>query len=93
MAKSNKFKKGDLVSGNRFNGEPFIGIYEYEYDCGDHCVSNTTIKFCVHKNKIKKATPEEEELIKETIIKPLREMKKQKELEKLASEDIEEIEN
>ena len=93
MTKLNKFKKDEMVSAKKFNGEEFLGLYEHEYDCGDHCVSNTTIKFCVHKNKIKKATPEEEEIIKETIIKPMRNAKKQKELETVATENIEEIEN
>jgi hypothetical protein len=81
MSKKNRFKKGDFVSGFRFNGEKFVGVYEHEYDCGDHCVSNASIKFCVKSNKIRKATPEEEEEIKETIIKPLREARKKKELE------------
>ena len=38
MAKTNRFASGDLVSGKKLNGEHFIGVYEHEYDCGDHAV-------------------------------------------------------
>ena len=38
MAKTNHFSHGDCVSGKKLNGEHFIGVYEHEYDCGDHAV-------------------------------------------------------
>lgn len=76
MSKLNKFKKGELVSAKKLNGEKILGIYQYEYDCGDHCISIGTKKYCVQKNPVKKATEEEEKIIQETIIKPMREAKK-----------------
>ena len=95
MGKSNKFKKGDMVNAKKVNGEHFLGIYEYEYDCGDHCVFDGNKKFCVNHNAVKKASTEEEEIIKENIIKPMREEKKKKlteqqELEDFATEPTEE---
>ena len=92
MAKSNKFKKGEMVSAKKLNGEEFLGIYEHGYDCGDHCVFDGEKKFCVKHNTVKKATPEEEEVIKETIIKPMREEKKRKALEELKKKQEEELE-
>lgn len=92
MAKSNKFKKGEMVSAKKLNGEEFLGIYEHEYDCGDHCIFDGAKKFCVKHNTVKKATPEEEEIIKETIIKPMREEKKRKALEELKKKQEEELE-
>lgn len=86
MTKLNKFKKDEMVSAKKFNGEEFLGLYELEYDCGDHCIFDGAKKFCVKHNAVKKATPEEEEIIKETIIKPMREEKKRKALEELKKE-------
>ena len=89
MAKSNRFSSGDLVSGKKWNGEHFIGVYEHEYDCGDHCVFDGEKKYCVKHNSVKKATHEEEETIKETIIKPMREEKKRKALEAQKQQELE----
>ena len=78
MSKINSLKKGDMVSAKKFSGEEFLGLYEHGYDCGDHCIFDGVKKYCVKHNTVKKATPEQEEIIKETIIKPLREEKKRK---------------
>lgn len=87
MAKSNKFKKGDLVSAKKLNGENFLGIYDHEYDCGEHCIQTLDKKFCVKHNTVKLATEEEQNVIKETIIKPMREANKKKALEKVQEEE------
>lgn len=89
MSKLNKFKKGELVSAKKLNGETILGIYEHEYDCGDHCVSTGDKKFCVSEKSVKKATDEEEKIIQETIIKPMREAKKKlaEELKKSQEEE------
>jgi hypothetical protein len=92
MSKTNKFKKGEMISAKKFSGESFLGIYELEYDCGDHCIFDGNKKFCVKHNTVKKATPEEENIIKETIIKPMREEKKRKALEELKKKQEEELE-
>ena len=87
MAKSNKFKKGDLVSAKKLNGESFLGVYDHEYDCGDHCIHTLDKRYCVKHNAVKLATEEEEAIIKETIIKPMREANKKKAQEKAQEEE------
>ena len=87
MTKNNDFKKGDMVSTKKLTGETFLGIYEHGYDCGDHCVFDGKKKYCV--KHVKKATPEEEEIIKETIIKPMREEKKRQAMEAKKQEELE----
>ena len=52
MAKTNRFASGDLVSGKKWNGEHFIGVYEHEYDCGDHAVFDGEKHFCINKNEV-----------------------------------------
>ena len=89
MSKINTFKKGDMVSAKKLSGEEFLGIYEHGYDCGDHCIFDGSKKYCVKHNTVKKATPEQEEIIKETIIKPLREEKKRKALEAQKQQELE----
>lgn len=89
MGKINKFNRGEMVRAKKLNGEEFLGLYEHGYDCGEHCVFDGTKKYCVKNNAVKKATPEEEEIIKETIIKPMREEKKQKALEAQQQEELE----
>lgn len=76
MAKTYKFSKGDLVSGKKWNGEHFIGVYQYEYDCGDHCIFDGNKQYCIHKKDCHTANEEEQELIKENIVKPMREKAK-----------------
>ena len=76
MAKTNHFNNGDFVSGKKFNGEHFVGIYEHEYDSGDHCIFDGQKKFCIHKKDCKLANDEEVEYIKENILKPLKEAEK-----------------
>ena len=88
MGKSNKFNKGDLVSAKKLNGEAFLGIYDHMYDCGDHCIQTLGKKYCVKHNAVKAATDEEETIIKETIIKPMREANKKKALEKAQEEEV-----
>ena len=89
MSKINSFKKGDMVSAKKLSGEEFLGLYEHGYDCGDHCIFDGSKKYCVKHNTVKKATPEQEEIIKETIIKPLREEKKRKALEAQKQQELE----
>jgi hypothetical protein len=69
MAKTNRFASGDLVSGKKWNGEHFIGVYEHEYDCGDHAVFDGEKHLCVHKKDCHLANEEEAKVIKETIVK------------------------
>jgi len=37
MAKT-EFSKGDCVKGKKWSGSEIIGVYEYTYDDGSHCV-------------------------------------------------------
>jgi len=76
MAKTNRFANGDLVSGKKLNGEHFIGVYEHEYDCGDHLVFDGEKRFCVHKKDCHIANEEEAKVIKETIVKAMKEAEK-----------------
>lgn len=72
-----KFKTGDFVSGKKVSGEPFVGIYVHPYDCGDHLVDCGTGNFCISKNDCQEASEDEVEKIKETIIKPRKELEKE----------------
>ena len=76
MAKTNRFNQGDLVSGKKWNGEDFIGVYEREYDCGDHAVFDGEKHFCVHKRDCHLANEEETKEIMEKIVKPMKEANK-----------------
>ena len=76
MAKTNRFASGDLVSGKKWNGEHFIGVYEHEYDCGDHLVFDGEKHFCVHKKDCHLANEEEAKVIKETIVKAMKDSSK-----------------
>jgi hypothetical protein len=76
MAKTNRFASGDLVSGKKWNGEHFIGVYEHEYDCGDHCIFDGTKHYCIHKKDCHHANEEEEKVIRETILKAMKEAEK-----------------
>jgi hypothetical protein len=76
MAKTNRFASGDLVSGKKWNGEHFIGVYEHEYDCGDHAVFDGEKHFCINKNDCHPANEEEAKVIKETIVKAMKDADK-----------------
>ena len=76
MAKTNRFNQGDLVSGKKWNGEHFIGVYEHEYDCGDHAVFDGEKHFCIHKRDCHLANEEEAKEIREKIVKPMKETNK-----------------
>jgi hypothetical protein len=76
MAKTNRFVHGDCVSGKKWNGEHFIGVYEHEYDCGDHCIFDGTKHYCIHKRDCHHANEEEEKVIRETILKAMKEADK-----------------
>lgn len=65
MAKTNRFNQGDLVSGKKWNGEHFIGVYEHEYDCGDHSVFDGEKHLCIHKRDCHLANEEEAKEIRE----------------------------
>ena len=77
MAKKNRFAQGDMVSGKRFNGDHFIGVYVHEYDCGDHLVTDGEKEFCVYAKDCHHAKKEEEKDIQE-IIKTMKEKAKAK---------------
>ena len=66
---SKHFKKGDMVSGTKWNGEPFVGIYELTYDCGEHCIFDGKTYYSIHLEECKNANAEEKEIIRKTIIK------------------------
>lgn len=72
MAKTNRFNQGDLVSGKKWNGEHFIGVYEHEYDCGDHAVFDGEKHLCIHKRDCHLANEEEAKEIREKIVKPMK---------------------
>ena len=72
MAKTNRFNQGDLVSGKKWNGEHFIGVYEHEYDCGEHAVFDGKKHFCIHKRDCHIANEEEAKEIREKIVKPMK---------------------
>ena len=76
MAKTNRFSSGDLVSGKKCNGEHFIGVYVHEYDCGDHAVFDGEKHFCVRKKDCHLANEEEAKVIKETIVKAMKDASK-----------------
>ena len=97
MAKTNRFASGDLVSGKKWNGEHFIGVYEHEYDCGDHLVFDGEKHFCINKNDCHPANEEEAKVIKETIVKAMKDAdkaSKKKEVEEeleLSEDELEEM--
>jgi hypothetical protein len=98
MARSNRFAHGDLVSGKKWNGEHFLGVYEHEYDCGDHLIFDGNKQFCIHKRDCHHANEEEANIIKETILKTMKEnekiskKKKETKIEKeLSQEELEEL--
>lgn len=72
MAKTNRFNQGDLVSGKKWNGEHFIGVYEHEYDCGDHAVFDGKGHFCVRRRDCHLANEEEANEIREKVVKPMK---------------------
>lgn len=100
MAKTNRFSSGDLVSGKKWNGEHFIGVYEHEYDSGDHAIFDGEKHFCVHKRDCHLANEEEAKVIKETIVKTIKKADKtakkhkKKEMEEepeLSEDELEEM--
>lgn len=60
------FERGDYVVAKKFNGEEVIGVYEYPYLDGSHCVKNIkdNHRCCTKKGCIRKATSEEIEEMK-----------------------------
>ena len=78
MAKTNKFTKGDPISGKRWNGERILAVYVHEYDCGDHLVTDGEKEFCLHHKDCHHANEEEAKTIQETIVKPMKEREKAK---------------
>ena len=58
--------KGNFVSAKKWSGEHFLGVYEYTYDDGSHCVLEVSTYKCfnVRKGCIKHATEEQEKEIK-----------------------------
>ena len=76
MAKTNYFTNGDLVSGKKWNGEHFIGVYVHGYDCGDHLITDGNKEYCIHKKDCHHASEEEAKVIKETIVKAMKDADK-----------------
>ena len=96
MTKTNRFASGDLVSGKKWNGEHFLGVYEHEYDCGDHLVFDGEKRFCVRKKDCHLANEEEAATIKETILKNMKlaktpKKKKVETEEELSEDELEEM--
>jgi len=96
MTKTNRFASGDLVSGKKWNGEHFLGVYEHEYDCGDHLVFDGEKRFCVRKKDCHLANEEEATTIKETILKNMKlaktpKKKKVETEEELSEDELEEM--
>ena len=58
--------KGDYVSAKTWNGNEIIGILEYTYTDGEHCVIDavTGKKFCCHREDVKLASELEQARIK-----------------------------
>ena len=91
MAKTNRFASGDLVSGKKLNGEHFIGVYEHGYDCGGHAVFDGEKHFYINKNDCHLANEEEAKVIKETIVKAMKEADKaSKKSKKSKKKEVEE---
>lgn len=63
MRDSKQFKKGDLVSGKKWDGTYFIGVYEFECDNGEHQISIGGKSYCVHSKDCHLATAEEADQI------------------------------
>jgi hypothetical protein len=63
------FVKGDHVAAKTWQGEEFLGIYDYTYTDGLHCVMNvkTNKRFCVKSKDIREANNDEEEEIKKIL--------------------------
>lgn len=60
------FLNGDYVKAKKWSGESFLGILEYTYDDGSHCVVDVTSskRFNVLKGDLKHASEEETKEIK-----------------------------
>lgn len=58
--------KGDYVVAKKWNGEEIIGILDYTYTDGEHCVidAKTKQRFCSHKNDVRLANEFEQNEIK-----------------------------
>lgn len=92
MAKKNRFAQGDMVSGKRFNGDHFIGVYVHEYDCGDHLVTDGEKEFCVYAKDCHHAKEDEQKDIQE-IIKVIKEKAKaKKQTEPIVTEETDDSE-
>ena len=65
MAKIN-FSKGDCVKGKKWSGAEFLGMYEYTYDDGSHCVLevSTGKRFNVKEKELQLANEDETKEIK-----------------------------
>ena len=61
-----KYIKGDYVSAKNWSGEHLLGIYEYQYLDGEHCITNAKNgrKFCAHHHDVRMATEEQVKEIK-----------------------------
>lgn len=81
--------KGDYVVAKKWSGEEFLGVYEYHYEDGEHCIMDvkTHKRFCAHKGDVKLANEEQEKNIKQMIkenkliIKKMMQQEEENELE------------
>lgn len=65
MAKT-VFSKGDCVVGKKWSGAEIVGVYEYSYDDGSHCVLevSTNKRFCIKPKDLQLLNDEEAKEVK-----------------------------
>jgi hypothetical protein len=68
MAKVN-LVKGDHIVAKKWSGEEFLGVYEYSYQDGSHCVIEvaTNKRFNVKHKDFRMANEDEEKEIKKLV--------------------------
>ena len=73
------FIKGDHVVAKNWSGEEFLGIYDYGYTDGQHCVMNvkTNRRFCCKPKDVRNATNDEENEIKKILKEKKAQVKKE----------------
>ena len=70
------FSNGDCVKGKKWGGDEILGVYEYNYDDGSHCVleASSGKRFNIKPKDLHMANEEEEKdikrLLKENHLKP-----------------------
>ena len=69
MGKGITFTSGDYVLAKNWSGHKFIGLYEYTYTDGEHCIidAKTNKRFCAHKHDVWHADEEQVKEIKKLV--------------------------